>query len=241
MFLVFSLFGCLVLLFFINNRRYFPRILLYHSVSDDIPSQKINISTLKFKKQIEYLIASGYDFFFMSELFETKTLRKKKVFITFDDGLQCLYQNVFPILKKYNIKVTVYICKNYSNKILLSESEIKEMSDSGLVEFAAHTLNHVNLTKTDLITSKREIVESKKFVESLTGKKCSSFAYPYGKYNYYHSIQISEAKFDNAVIIKHKIYNYDVRNRFEIPRIEPRGTMNLLQFKILMIFGKYKI
>lgn len=229
------------LVFWFVRRVYFPRILLYHSVSDDIPSKKINISVSKFKKQMEYLINSGYNFFFMSELFETKTLHKKKVFITFDDGLQCLYQNVFPILKEYNIKATVYICKNYSNKKLLSEVEIKEMVKSGLVEFAAHTLNHTNLTKVDLKTSKKEMVESKKFVESLTGKECASFAYPYGKYKYYHLVQVSEAKFDNAVIIGHKVYNYDIRNRFAIPRIEPRGAMNILQFKILMLFGKYKV
>lgn len=231
---------CLYIILFIK-RIHYPRVLLYHSVSDEIPSKKTNISVEKFRKQIQYLTSSGYKFFFMNELFETKRVKEKKIFLTFDDGLKCIYQNVFPILKEFNIKATIYICKNYSGKELLSSEEIKEMSDSGLVEFGAHTLNHANLTKLDLKESKDEICGSKKFVEDITGKTCSSFAYPYGKYKYYHAIQANEAKFDNAVIIGHKIYNYDIRNKFYIPRIEPRGTMNMLQFRIMILFGKYKI
>ena len=114
------------------------------------------------------------------------------------------------------------------------------MFNSGLVEFGAHSATHVNLKMVSDSVAKNEIIESKRYVESITKTQCTTFAYPYGKYYEKHVILISALNFDSAVVIDHKLYNYDITLRYQIPRIEPRGNMNLLQFKILLFFGKYK-
>jgi peptidoglycan/xylan/chitin deacetylase (PgdA/CDA1 family) len=59
------------------------------------------------EKIIQYLLFLGYKFVTLSELMCTKGV--KAVAITFDDGFKDLYQNAYPILKKYSIPFTVFL------------------------------------------------------------------------------------------------------------------------------------
>jgi peptidoglycan/xylan/chitin deacetylase (PgdA/CDA1 family) len=61
--------------------------------------------------------------------------------------------------------------------------EICEMTLTGLVEVASHGVFHQNLLKVDKETCIMEISKSKKIIKLKTGKKPTSFVYPYGKYN----------------------------------------------------------
>jgi peptidoglycan/xylan/chitin deacetylase (PgdA/CDA1 family) len=63
---------------------------------------------------------------------------------------------------------------------MLDRSAILNMVNSGLIEFGAHTHNHVILTTADEADAKREILTSIESVEALTGKQCRYFAYPNG-------------------------------------------------------------
>ena len=44
-------------------------------------------------------------------------------------------------------------------------------------------------------------------------------------------------------VIGKKLKSYDElqSDKYRIPRIEPRGNMNIFQFIVLILFGKYKI
>jgi hypothetical protein len=63
---------------------------------------------------------------------------------------------------------------------MLSNEQIKEMLDSGLVEIGSHTLDHVNLPKLNKDEKERQILKSQKQIEEIFNIKCSSFAYPFG-------------------------------------------------------------
>ncbi|MBI5266874.1 MAG: polysaccharide deacetylase family protein [candidate division Zixibacteria bacterium] len=58
-------------------------------------------------------------------------------------------------------------------------AHINEMASHG-IRFGAHTCLHPNLSYVDLETAEREIVESKRIIESHLGTEVSGFAYPYG-------------------------------------------------------------
>jgi len=73
-----------------------------------------------------------------------------------------------------------------SQKLYLDWNEIKEMASSG-IEFGAHTMSHPSLGKTSLEQIKKELVESKKLIETRTGKEVVSFAYPFGSSHDYSS------------------------------------------------------
>ncbi len=62
----------------------------------------------------------------------------------------------------------------------LKPEEICQLAKDGLIEIGAHTVTHPILALQPYETQKREIVESKTFLEKILGKMVTSFCYPYG-------------------------------------------------------------
>jgi peptidoglycan/xylan/chitin deacetylase (PgdA/CDA1 family) len=129
-------------------------------------------------------------------------LRQRKPFpdrsfvITFDDGYETVYEEAFPVLQCYGLSATVFLTvgeKEEANPVhllpslngrsMLSWNEIKEMNRWGIT-FGAHTLTHPDLTRLSLERVEVEIYDSKAIIEDALGVPVTSFAYPYGRYNY---------------------------------------------------------
>ena len=111
-------------------------ILVYHQIND-IDKNQMTLTVEDFDAQMNFLVESGYTFITPDELLdywdsqdenidgasgETKsaaenqpTLPDKPIIITFDDGYVDMYKNVFPILQKYNVKVTLFVITDYLN------------------------------------------------------------------------------------------------------------------------------
>jgi len=70
--------------------------------------------------------------------------------------------------------------ENHSPYRLLSQTEIDEMRDSGLIEFGAHTCSHAILSRLSSDEQSREINECKTAIEAMVGRSCDHFAYPNG-------------------------------------------------------------
>jgi peptidoglycan/xylan/chitin deacetylase (PgdA/CDA1 family) len=213
-----------------------PRFLMYHTVGDIHP--KMSVKPQQFEKQIKLLIKMGYKFHKMFDVNKASSFNKD-IFITFDDGFIDNYTIVFSIIKKYNIPITIYIAPNISDIEKLSQDQILEMHNSGLVEFGAHSMNHVNLKKLDKNIMIQEIKESKEYVEKLTGEKCKSFAYPFGQFNQDVKNAVIESGIESAVTTKKKIL-LSIDDKFEIPRIGITRNMSLLQFYIALTRGRYR-
>ena len=62
----------------------------------------------------------------------------------------------------------------------LTWPHIDEMLASGLVNIGSHGLNHSILARLGIEEASKEIIESKKMIESKTGKPVTDFAYPNG-------------------------------------------------------------
>ena len=214
-----------------------PRVLMYHSVSDAEPSG-MNISPAKLARQLGYLQQKKFQFVFVSELGPNTPFRT--VAITFDDGFANNYSELFPLLKQYNVKATIYLAPMIKDIEFLNTDQIREMQASGLVEFGAHTLRHVNLTCLNSEQAKAEIVGSKQSIEALTGTTCRSFSYPYGRFNSKNITQVQTAGFENAVTVK-KRPRIITDKDFVIPRIGINGKANQLQFRIALGRGRYRL
>ena len=79
------------------------------------------------------------------------TLPQNSILITFDDGYKNNYTLAFPILKKYNMKATIFLNTKFIEKdeTYLNWDEIREMYESGLIDFQLHTHSH-QLTVKDI-------------------------------------------------------------------------------------------
>lgn len=65
----------------------------------------------------------------------------------------------------------------------MTEEEIRKMSNHPLVTIGSHGMYHTDLTKISLQDAKQEIMESKIYLESVTGKQINAFAFPFDVYN----------------------------------------------------------
>jgi len=163
-------------------------ILMYHYIEEPTASTSLtNLYTRPavFEAHLVALKNDCYQTILASELGRAmmtgRAVPTRSIVLTFDDGYEDMYTNVFPLLKKYNLKATMYIIVNaLDTPGYLTREQIKEMSASNQVEIAAHTFNHPDLRKLNYKKDWDEIAGSKKALEHIIGRPVYSFAYPYG-------------------------------------------------------------
>ena len=166
------------------NNGHMPKVLMYHAVLE----KPFSVNTGLFvrpsdlEEQIQCLQDAGYIFLFADEYGWT---REKSVILTFDDGYIYNYTELLPILKKYQVKATVYLIGDLVNSQsdYLNAEQLKEMSDSGLVQFGCHTMSHSDMTTLSIEDVIAEFEGCIDFVKTYTGQACTTIAYPYGNYN----------------------------------------------------------
>ena len=172
-------------------------ILLYHdfvtTVPDSDPDNFNYINTPQsFEENIKTLLENGYTVMSFGELNDANNGKiafpEKPILITMDDGYLSNYEYVFPILKRYNIKASIFIVtdeigKEIDEKKYLNWEECKEMQDSGLVEIFSHSTRHVFYDRFSARTVRDDVIKSYEIIEEKLGeKRLKVFAYPYGAY-----------------------------------------------------------
>ena len=121
------------------------------------------------------------------EVFEQHLLYAKKrgVFLTFDDATADFYRIVFPLLEKYELKALLAVPTAFisSNDHYCTWSELKEISQSPLIEIASHSHTHPNLTHLPTHQVEEEMSVSKKLIEDRLSLTPKTFVFPYGQFN----------------------------------------------------------
>lgn len=209
-------------------------ILLHHYVEyvkdeGDTIRKSLNITPYIFEQEIKTLKNAGYAFITISDLADflddKNNLPSRPVILTFDDGYRDFYTDVFPILKKHQVKATVYIVPNFLNKPNNMDIwMLKEIIKSGLVEIGAHTMDHTYLSGLPLREIKYEVEESKKYLEKNLGIRVVSFAYPGGAFDNQVIDVVKKAGFTSAVTTVNGIFAQDI-NKFFLYRIRPGGRV----------------
>lgn len=207
-------------------------IFMYHFILDDYGENLdvenfVKPSTLE--EQLKYIVDNGYQTVFVNEI-EDLSNYTKPVALTFDDCFVYFYNNAFPLLKKYNQKASIYIICNYVNgPNYLTTEQIQEMVDSGLVSVQTHTLSHRELTSLSLEEMEKELVESKKYLESTYNISVDTVCYPIGKYNK-NVINVAKDNYKYGLAMTGGVYYSTKHNLYEIPRIYANRSMTITQF-----------
>jgi peptidoglycan/xylan/chitin deacetylase (PgdA/CDA1 family) len=172
-------------------------ILLYHRIGEGKHATPLE----NFINHMEY-ISSNYNCVLPGDPLKEKTLN---VCLTFDDAFVDIYHHVFPLLQRLNLKAmmavpTQFIIedtqesvtsrisipyyeadKNYNKAPFCTWKEIKEMVEAGVIEVASHSHTHCNMEETN--DYEKELLLSKKILESNLNQYVSSFIYPYGRFS----------------------------------------------------------
>jgi len=100
---------------------------------------------------------------------------------------------------------------------MMTWDHVKEMSQCG-IEFGAHTVNHPLLAYESKEVVWRELSESKKAIEEITGRPADSFAYPNGDWNAEVRQCVVEAGFSSALTVKRGWHGWK-DDRYSIRRV----------------------
>lgn len=209
-------------------------VLCYHDVRDgvdgDLEQESTIISTKNLAAHFAWIQAHGYHPISINDLLDAKSGKKplpnKPVLLTFDDGYESFYSRVYPLLKLYKFpavaalvgswlevesgKTVQYGDEQVAREHFMSIQQIKELADSGLVEFASHsydlhhgilanpqgnmiaaavTLQYDPVSKTYESHEsyrnriKQDFIRNNAFIQSVTGKSPRVMVWPYGSYN----------------------------------------------------------
>lgn len=162
-------------------------IIMYHYVRNvdknaDPLGWNLSINPGDFEKQLAWLKEQGYRGVHLADLMDGK-VPEKGVVLTFDDGLEDFYTTALPLLKKYgftasNAVITGMIGANEH----MNTEQIKGSIKAG-VEITSHTIGHLDLAKQSEAEVRRQVRESRDFLEKTFGIGVTGFVYPSGKYN----------------------------------------------------------
>ncbi len=191
-------------------------ILMYHSINDTaIGMPELSVKADAFDEQMHYLAENGYTPIFLDELDELSNYNNPIV-ITFDDGYADNYTYAYPILKKYNMKATVFMVSGYIDSGgFLTKSQIAEMRD--LISFQSHTVEHCKLSELSLEQVNEQCILSKEALSSVTKKPVYAISYPYGLYT--ADVSRIASKYYNCAVTTTYGYNTADSDRYQLNRI----------------------
>ncbi len=202
----------------------FARILVYHSVSNQ--NSNVGYPTIEkklFMRQMDYLAKHGYEPVFLSTMIHRysggKKNSAKSLVLTFDDLHVDFYDTVYPVLKRYKFKATVFVFTCGIGQGYLTWEQLREIKNSGLVEIGSHSVNHPPLTCIELSEAKKEIVMSKSILEERLGVPIFTFCYPFGSVNTKIEELVKEAGYTGAVGIVYPWGEFKTNDLYNLNRV----------------------
>ena len=162
---------------------------------------------------LKYIKRAGYTPVLMKDVIayvedESAALPAKPILITFDDGYYNNYLYVYPLMQKYDMKCVISVIGKFTDILKPEEhqsanyshcswDQLKEMSESGLVEVENHTydMHTISAERAGARKCSGETVEHyKNVLQADVGKlqemlfekvgiTPNTFTYPFGKYS----------------------------------------------------------
>jgi peptidoglycan/xylan/chitin deacetylase (PgdA/CDA1 family) len=121
--------------------------------------------------------------------------------VSFDDGYESVIQNALPVLQERNIPFTFFITTGafgkkppwikdrnhpFAQETILKVEDLKALPDN-IVTIGSHTVSHTKLININAETLRREVSESKKALQLLSGREVTLISVPYGQFDQKHT------------------------------------------------------
>ena len=170
--------------------------LMYHRIEPATNTTgALNIPPEQFEQQMQTLKDRGLSVISMQDFLAwrrgEKNIPPRSVLITIDDGYVSAFDIARPILKKFGYPWTCFVYTKFigTGGKSISWEQLGQLRDEG-VEIGCHTISHINLRDQRSKTAeayeqwlREEVLGSKQIIEQHLGIKCTTFAYPEGRYN----------------------------------------------------------
>lgn len=169
-------------------------ILLYHRFGPAV-ADSMTVTTPVFESHLKYLIDNGYTVIPLRRLVDY-LLNKgappppRSVVIVADDGHKSVYTEMFPLVIKYHIPVTLFIYPSaISNaSYAMTWEQLREIKKSGLIDFQSHSYWHPNFMKDKKKMTpveynrsvQMQLNKSREKIEKELNIKVNMLAWPFG-------------------------------------------------------------
>ena len=185
-------------------------IIMYHQVKNRNLGKDV-ITPSEFESDLKYLAKNNYTTITMKKVidyvYDGIELPENPIILSFDDGYLSTYKNVFPLLKKYNMKIVLSIIGKSTDDFSkvddqniehahITWDQVYEMSETGLVEinhsynlhkvkdgrYGSGQMKNESFTHYESILAE-DIKTLQDKITSVINTTPSTYTYPYGKYN----------------------------------------------------------
>jgi len=233
-------------------------ILMYHKISDK-STDKYTINTSKFERHLNFILSRNYTPITFTQLLQYQVhnikLPEKPVIISFDDAYENNYLYLYPLLKKYRLKATIFIPVgaigktndwDEGNEAIMTFEQLKKI-DPNYVEFGLHAFSHKNLKNLSNEELQQDMQNCISTLSSHSIVFCPVLAYPYGGYPKSEKAYESFTKtLKNSGIlmglrIGNRVNGLPIKDLFCIKRIDMHGTDSFREFKTKLRKGRVKL
>lgn len=172
------------------------RALMLHSIAKpaNVDERGYYLSPERFRLLLERMRDGGYRCADPKKLADQDAAWEAgELVLTFDDGYDDFYTEVFPLIAEHELKPLVFLPVNWIGKWngwdqdkpvhrrhLLNLEQIRELQRYG-VRFGSHSMTHAFLPALAPEALRNEVNDSKARLEDLLGDEISAFAYPFGR------------------------------------------------------------
>jgi peptidoglycan/xylan/chitin deacetylase (PgdA/CDA1 family) len=172
-------------------------ILLYHRFGP-VVADSMTVTTAHFESQLKYFRDTGYTVIPLRQLVDNYrgkgvSIPSRSVVIVVDDGHKSVYSDMFPLLKQYRIPTTLFLYPSaISNaSYAMTWEQLREMKDTGLVDFQSHTYWHPNFNREKRRLNpaqyesfvEMQLRKSKEKLEKQLDVRVDMLAWPFGIYD----------------------------------------------------------
>ena len=212
-------------------------VFMYHKFGvDKYPSTSVTISQLE--NHVSEFIKGKYNVksldFIVDTIINDGELPNNTIGISVDDADKSFFDVGWPLFKKNNIPVTLFVTTktiSKNNKNYLNWDQIRKLKKEGVV-IGAHSHTHAHMPDISINEVKNEIEISNKIFLKELGEIPTLFAFPYGETTSEIIELIKEYKFKVAFGQHSGIIN-ETSNMYYLPRFslnEKYGELDRVKF-----------
>jgi peptidoglycan/xylan/chitin deacetylase (PgdA/CDA1 family) len=191
-------------------------ILLYHRFGP-VAADSMTVTTPVFESHLKYLAENGYRVIPLRDLMNMYfgngiQAGSRYVVLAADDAHISVYTTAFPLLKKYNAPMTLFVYPSaVSNaSYAMTWEQLRELKATGLFDAQSHTYWHPNFNKERAQLAPVEFeklvrvqfTRSKEKLEKEMGVKVDLLAWPFGIFDPWLMAKAAEAGYAAAFTIE---------------------------------------
>lgn len=241
-------------------------VLMYHHVNPH-QGDTVTITPGAFREQMRFLVEQGYESITLDALCAfmagKKTLSRRAVVLTFDDGWLDNYVYAFPVLREFALHGAFFlvagrtdavtgsagplksdipdhgeskrlIASGQAGRVVMGWEIAREMMGSGLAEFHSHSMSHVRCAALLNDEVMLELCDSKLLIEKNIGCCSDYFCWPYGSIPEHAETAASFAGYKGLFTTLPGAAALG-GSRWYIPRIDPGDSLETLKRSLCLV------